>query len=164
MLPPTDGSTHRQPVELLLTTTARLADLGLAVQWSLQDLDGTDPHLAKVLRELLDYPLTAGDLDAHPDDEKPGARLAAFVSLRAGHPINPTAGPSSANAADLEHHQARSVGGKTERKNLGPVVRRWHRLKTFDGWTVEQTAEGWLWTSPTGRKYLIEPFDYRLGP
>jgi hypothetical protein len=163
-LPPTDGSTHRAPVELLVTTTTSPGRLPLNVQWTLQDLDGADPTLAAVLRDLLDHPLTADTLDAHPDDEQASAHLAAFICLRAGHPINPTAGPSPATAADLDHHLARAAGGKTHRDNLGPLTRRWHRLKTFDGWTVKQTPQGWHWTSPTGRKYLIEPFDYRLGP
>jgi hypothetical protein len=163
-LPATDPDTHRQPVELLLTSTGRLNQLPLAQQWTLADLASSDPQLAAVLTDLLDAPLSAENLDAHPDDDTPAAALAAFICLRAGHPINPTAGPSTATAADLDHHLARSAGGTTERANLGPVVRRWHRLKTFDGWTVAQTSEGWLWTSPTGRKYLIEPFDYRLGP
>ena len=163
-LPAADGSTHRTPAELLLTTTARLDDQPPAVQTALHDLDAPDPTLAAVLRELLAFPVTAGELDAHPDDEKPSARLAAYVCLRAGHPVNPGAGPSPANAGDNDHHTARSQGGQTVRANLGPLTRRWHRLKTFNRWSVRQTTEGWHWTSPTGRSYLIEPFDYRLGP
>jgi hypothetical protein len=162
-LPPTDGSAHRTPVELMLTTS-QPDRLPLDIHRSLRDLDATDPTLVAVLRELLAFPITAVELDAHPDDEQANARLAAFVCLRAGHPVNPGAGPTSATAADIDHHHARSQGGKTERMNLGPVARRWHRLKTFDGWTVKQTPEGWQWTSPTGRTYLVEPFDYRLGP
>jgi hypothetical protein len=159
-----DSHRHRPPVELLLTTTARLDELPADQQAALDALNGTDPTLAATLRELLNHPLTADQLDAHPGDEHPNAALAAYVCLRAGHPINPTAGPSPATAADLDHHHPTSAGGKTQRHNLGPVVRRWHRLKTFDGWTVIQTPDGWQWTSPTGRKYLTEPFDYRLGP
>jgi hypothetical protein len=74
------------------------------------------------------------------------------------------AGPTNASAADLDHHTARRDGGHTTRTNLGPLVRRWHRLKTFDDWTVQQTNRHWEWTSPTGRRYKTEPHDYRLGP
>src|SRR5207302_5520135 len=42
LLPPADGSTHRGPVELLLTTTSRYPDLPLVQQWALDDLAGTD--------------------------------------------------------------------------------------------------------------------------
>jgi hypothetical protein len=113
---------------------------------------------------MLDYPLTANDLDNRPDAETPTPALAEYVANRAGHPVNPAAGPTAASAGDLDHHDARRQGGKTVRVNLGPIVRRWHRLKTFADWTVSQVKRRWEWTSPTGRKYTIEPHDYRLGP
>jgi hypothetical protein len=121
-------------------------------------------RLADVLRALLDHPLTAADLDQQPDAETPSPALAEFIASRAGHPVNPAAGPTAASAADLDHHQPRSDGGKTINTNLGPLVRRWHRIKTFADWTVHQINRTWTWTSPTGRKYTIEPHDYRLGP
>jgi hypothetical protein len=164
LLAGTDGASHRSPVDLLLTTTGRHADLPADQQQALHDLEHTDPALAAVLRELLDHPLTAHNLDGRPGDDHASAALAAYMCLRAGHPVNPAAGTSPANAADLDHHQPHADGGATIRTNLGPLTRRWHRLKTFDGWTVQQTPDGWQWTSPTGRHYLIEPFDYRLGP
>jgi hypothetical protein len=164
LLAGTDGASHRSPVELLLTTTGRHPDLPPDQQRALHDLEAADPALAAVLRELLDHPLTAHNLDGRPGDDHASAALAAYMCLRAGHPVNPAAGTSPANAADLDHHQPHADGGATIRHNLGPLTRRWHRLKTFDGWTVQQTPDGWQWTSPTGRHYLIEPFDYRLGP
>jgi len=165
LIPPTDAGSHPAPVELLLTTTAtRLAELSLTEKWAFDDLQHTDPHLAKLLTELLEFPLTADTLDDHPGDDEPSAALAAFVAIRAGHPVNPCAGPTPANAADNDHHRSKKQGGQTVRNNLGPLTRHWHRGKTFTGWTVEQKPDGWHWTSPTGRHYLIEPFDYRLGP
>ena len=155
-LPATDGRAHRQPVVLTVTTTARLGDLPDDVRAAVE----TDP----VLRELLDYPLSADDLDNQPDAETPTPALAEFTASRAGHPANPCAGPTAASAGDIDHHEARSQGGKTIRANLGPIVRRWHRLKTFADWTVRQIHRGTEWISPTGRKYTIEPHDYRLGP
>ena len=155
-LQPTGGRAHRQPVVLTLTTTGRLDVLPDELRAAVE----ADP----MLREMLDYPLTADDLDEQPDDETPSPALAEFTASRAGHPVNPCAGPTAASAGDLDHHEARSQGGKTVRINLGPFVRRWHRLKTFAGWTVKQTKRHWIWTSPTGRTYRIEPHDYRLGP
>jgi hypothetical protein len=159
-LPATDGA-HRQPLVLTITTTARLNDLPDDLRAA---LDACDPAFGAMLRELLDYPLTAADLDNQPDAETPSPALAEFTASRAAHPVNPCAGPTAAAAGDIDHHQAKSQGGKTVRTNLGPIVRRWHRIKTFTGWTVKHVKLGWEWTSPTGRKYTIEPHDYRLGP
>ena len=155
-LTPTDGRAHRQPAVLTVTTTARLQDLSDQLRAAVN----ADP----VLREMLDYPITADDLDNNPDAETPTPALAEYTASRAAHPVNPAAGPTAASAGDIDHHEARSDGGKTIRSNLGPIVRRWHRLKTFAGWTVKQVRRGWEWTSPTGRTYRIEPHDYRLGP
>jgi hypothetical protein len=161
LLPPTDGSTHRGPVVLSLTTPTVGDDLAAEVRAAIDALE--DRRLAAVLRELLDYPVTAESLDQH-DSADPTPALAEYTAVRAGHPVNPCAGPTAASAGDNDHHQARKDGGKTERANLGPLTRRWHRIKTFTTWTVRQIVHGWEWTSPTGRIYLIEPFDYRLGP
>jgi hypothetical protein len=158
-LPPTDSRAHRQPVVLTITTTERLDDLPADLRAAVDDSD-----VAAMLRELLDYPLTADDLDNTPDADTPSAALAEFTASRAGHPVNPCAGPTAASAADIDHHEARSAGGKTIRTNLGPLTRRWHRLKTFTDWTVSQVKRTWEWISPTGRTYTIEPHDYRLGP
>jgi hypothetical protein len=158
-LPASDARQHGQPVVLTVTTTARWDDLPDEVR------SAVDAHeLCELLRELLDYPLTGDDLDDQPDADEPSAALAEYTASRAGHPVNPCAGPTAASAADLDHHQARSDGGKTIRANLGPFTRRWHRVKTFTDWTVRQITRGWEWTSPLGRNYTIEPHDYRLGP
>ncbi|HKX14585.1 MAG TPA: DUF222 domain-containing protein [Propionibacteriaceae bacterium] len=46
--------------------------------------------------------------------------------------------------------------GQTRLGNLGPQVRRHHRLKTHGHWQVRQPEPGtWLWRSPHGRIYLI---------
>jgi hypothetical protein len=158
-IPVTDGRAHRQPVVLTVTTTQRWDELAEHIRAAVNS-----SKYAQTLRELLDHPLTADDLDNTPDAHEPSAALAEYTASRAGHPVNPCAGPNAASAADLDHHQAKSDGGQTIRVNLGPFVRRWHRVKTFTGWTVQQIKRHWEWTSPTGRRYTIEPHDYRLGP
>jgi hypothetical protein len=46
--------------------------------------------------------------------------------------------------------------GQTRIGNLGPHVRRNHRLKTHGNWQVRQPETGiWLWRSPHRRIYLI---------
>jgi len=72
--------------------------------------------------------------------------------------------PTAASAGDCEHVEAASRGGQSVRANLTYNVRRWHNLKTHGGWTVQRHGRGWLWTSPRGRSYYTEPYDYRLGP
>ena len=96
--------------------------------------------------------------------ETPSPALAEFVALRDRHPTNPTAGPTAASAGDLDHTIPRANGGTTTRRNLAPLTRRWHRLKTFGGWQLHRHGHGWQWTSPTGRKHYTYPHDYRLGP
>jgi hypothetical protein len=76
----------------------------------------------------------------------------------------PTAGPTAAAAADLDHTISVHDGGTTTRTNLASTVRRWHRLKTHAGWTVTRANHGWTWTSPHGRSYQTHPYDWRLGP
>ena len=109
-------------------------------------------------------PVTADALDAHPFTYPPRADLAEFVALRDRHPTCPTAGPTSAAAADLDHLTSERDGGPSTKDNLHSPTRRWHVLKTHAGWTVSRTGRGWTWTSPAGRHYFIEPYDYRLGP
>ena len=46
--------------------------------------------------------------------------------------------------------------GQTRIGNLGPLVRRHHRLRTHGGWQVRQPEPGtWLWRSPCHRIYLV---------
>jgi hypothetical protein len=48
--------------------------------------------------------------------------------------------------------------GQTRIGNLGKLTRRHHRLKTHGGWQVQQPFPGiWIWRSPRGRYYLVDP-------
>jgi hypothetical protein len=120
--------------------------------------------LRAVIDALLAASVAADELDGSPDVYEPSTSLAEFVALRDRHPTNPTAGPTSAAAADIDHVVAFGAGGRTVRDNLASVSRRWHLLKTHAGWTVVRTSSGWRWTSPNGRSYETQPYDYRLGP
>ena len=118
----------------------------------------------QAVRELLAHPWTADELDATPDAYPAPARLAEFIAVRDRHPTSPTAGPTAAAAADNDHVVAFDDGGPTTRDNLTSPTRRWHNLKTHGGWTVTRHGRGWQWTSPRGRTYQTQPYDYRLGP
>jgi hypothetical protein len=109
-------------------------------------------------------PVTADDLDATPAAYPVPARLAEYIAIRDRHPTNPTAGPTAASAGDIEHVVPARRGGTSTRDNCTTNVRRWHNLKTHGGWTVQRHQRGWKWTSPNGRTYYTQPYDYRLGP
>ena len=177
MSPDDPDAVHLPPVELGLVldtalhaalTTGDVTDLSAdqrALVRAVTDALGKAPtDLRQLLSDLLAAPITAEGLDDHPDAYPPRADLAEFVALRDRHPTNPTAGASSAAAADLDHIVSERDGGPSTRDNLHSPTRRWHVLKTHAGWTVTRTGRGWTWTSPTGRRYFIEPYDYRLGP
>jgi hypothetical protein len=47
--------------------------------------------------------------------------------------------------------------GQTTLDNLGPMVRRHHRIKTHSRWQVEQVSNGvFVWRSPHGRLFLVD--------
>ena len=151
------------PVVLGITLTT---DLWQAIH------DGTaDPALLdaiaaapRAVRDLLTHEWTAEQLDDRPHAYPAPARLADFVATRDRHPTHPTAGPTAASAADIEHNTPFREGGTTTRRGLSTCGRRFHRLKTHAGWNVEPHGHGWKWTSPRGRTYITQPYDYRLGP
>lgn len=63
----------------------------------------------------------------------------------------------SARRADIDHIEAYAAGGRTTSRNLAPLCRPHHRLKTHGGWTYEPLGPGrYRWRSPTGRSYLTD--------
>ena len=47
--------------------------------------------------------------------------------------------------------------GQTALDNLGPMVRRNHRIKTHTRWQVKQVSNGvFVWRSPHGRLFLVD--------
>lgn len=161
-IPPLDPHRHPAPFELhIVVTTA---------QWRALE-EAADPAYAAALekapeaiRAPLRAPVTATDLDANPDAYPAPAALADFVATRDRHPNNPCAGLSAARSGDLDHVVSVRDGGATVRDNLATPTRRWHRLRTLGGWTVQRTGHGWTWTSPLGRTTTTHPHDYRHGP
>lgn len=117
-----------------------------------------------LVSDLLAAPVTADDLDGAPDAYPPRADLAEFVGWRDRHPTNPAAGQSSAAAGDQDHLRSVRDGGQSSRANLHSPTRRWHRLRTHAGWVAIRVGRAVRWTAPSGRSYLIDPYDFRLGP
>jgi hypothetical protein len=62
-----------------------------------------------------------------------------------------------ARDSDLDHRNAWADGGPTQEDNLQPLCRHDHRLK-HAGWNLEGLETGdYLWTSPLGLKYTVDP-------
>ena len=83
--------------------------------------------------------------------------------VRGGHPPGPAEPPDLADPphppdlADPPDPPDPPVG-QTRIGNLGKLTRRHHRLKTHGGWQVQQPFAGiWIWRSPHGRYYLVDP-------
>ena len=117
-----------------------------------------------VVSHLLAAPVTAEALDGAPEAYPPRADLAEFVGWRDRHPTNPAVGQSSASAGDQDHLLRAGYGGPSSRDNLHSPTRRWHRLKTHAGWLTTRIGRAVCWTAPSGRTYLVDPYDFRLGP
>ena len=117
-----------------------------------------------LVSQLLAAPVTVDDLDAAPDAYPPRSDLAEFVGWRDRHPTNPAAGQSSASAGDQDHLVSAREGGPSSRDNLHSPTRRWHRLRTHAGWVATRVGRAIRWTAPSGRTYLVDPYDFRLGP
>jgi hypothetical protein len=122
------------------------------------------PDLRELLTDLLAADRTADELDNHPDAYPPRADLAEFIGWHDRHPTNPAAGQTSASAGDQDHLIPARGGGASIRDNLHSPTRRWHLLKTHASWLPMRLNRTIVWISPSGRRYDIEPYDYRLGP
>ncbi|HLR84153.1 MAG TPA: HNH endonuclease signature motif containing protein, partial [Nocardioidaceae bacterium] len=61
-----------------------------------------------------------------------------------------------ARVCDYDHITNFRDSGATDSRNGHRLCRYHHRAKTFTDWDVQSPAPGvWVWTSPTGRTYLV---------
>ena len=64
----------------------------------------------------------------------------------------------AARFCEVDHTDDWQFGGETRYDNLAYLCKSHHNLKHHTGWTVEQIGDGVLeWTSPLGKKYVVEP-------
>jgi hypothetical protein len=123
-------------------------------------LDGQGLIDAATARELLAgarrayvMPRPEGSAAA-ADRYRPSRKLRALV--RAGELCCQFPGCNSPVAySDLDHQHAHDDGGRTEMRNMGPLCRFHHRLKTFGHW--RQYQDQWhktVFTSPEGLRYV----------
>ncbi|MGY0540588.1 HNH endonuclease signature motif containing protein [Nocardioides sp. YJ-D4] len=63
-----------------------------------------------------------------------------------------------AEHCDLDHRVAYAAGGPTSSRNLTPLCRQHHRMKTHHGWRYHRLRVGvYRWHSPHGYQYLVTP-------
>ena len=137
------------------TGIARVEDVGPVLLSRLRLLLG---ELCTInLKPVIDLPAGHTPIDAY---EIP-ASLREQLLLRNPADVFPYAAAVS-RSIDIDHtipylHPDRGgPPGQTRLGNLGPHVRRHHRLKTHGGWQVRQPEPGiWLWRSPHKRIYLV---------
>jgi hypothetical protein len=91
---------------------------------------------------------------------EPGERLRRLVQVRDHNCTFPTCS-RPARESDFEHAVPYDKGGPTDACNAGARSRRCHQVKQLPGWNVTQPKPGWhVWTTPTGRTYIQEPWRY----
>jgi len=90
----------------------------------------------------------------------PGDRLRRLVQVR-DHTCTWPPCSRPARESDYEHAVPYDKGGVTDACNAGARSRRCHQVKQLPGWSVTQPRPGWhVWTTPTGRTYVQEPWRY----
>jgi len=105
-------------------------------------------------------PTHACDHTYQVNSYQPGGRLRRLVQVR-DHECTFPPCSRPARESDFEHAIPYDKGGRTDACNAGARSRRCHQVKQTRGWKVTQPRPGWhLWTTPTGRSYLQEPWRY----
>jgi len=132
-------------------------------------VEGVGPIPLPVARELagaasawtrvLTHPETGIVLSVGRDQYRPPPALLKLVKWRADRCMGPGCG-MPASRCEVDHNVDWALGGRTELTNLGPLCKGHHTLRHLTGWTIEQVAGSGgaiLWTSPSGRRYLVKP-------
>jgi hypothetical protein len=129
-------------------------------------LDGYGPITADVARRLAadgvwrrlrTDPATGAVLDVGATRYRPPADLADHVVARDRTCRFPTCTHPAAGC-DLDHTIPHQAGGPTSHTNTGPLHRGHHVDKTHHRWQLSQPEAGrFIWTSPTGHSYQVEP-------
>jgi len=108
---------------------------------------------------VLTHPDTGIVLSVGRTRYRPPASLRRLLRWRATRCMAPGCG-IPADRCDLDHTLAWDHGGHTAADNLAPLCRGHHTVKHHGGWRVEPVPErpgALAWTSPSGRRYVVEP-------
>ncbi|WP_314502532.1 DUF222 domain-containing protein [uncultured Microbacterium sp.] len=108
---------------------------------------------------ILTHPETGMVLSVGREQYRPPPALRRLVRWRADRCIGPGCG-MPASRCEIDHQIAWEHGGDTSLNNLSPLCKGHHIVKHHGGWVVRQVDGGGgaiEWTSPTGRRYVVEP-------
>lgn len=114
---------------------------------------------AKSWMRVLTHPETGVALSVGRDRYEPPPELRRLVRWRAERCMAPGC-TMPASRCEIDHTLAWSDGGETAADNLAPLCTGHHTVKHHGGWSVVQVPDSGgvvEWTSPYGRRYLVEP-------
>jgi hypothetical protein len=160
---------HGRPVEIQICATPE-AMLGLAETPA--EIPGVGPVPIETVRQMardakLRWLTIDGDTGRLLDRNPTSRRIPAPLHAHADTTYVTSIGPHStvpAERCDGEHLNP-FPHGHTTSTNIAPMDRRWHRAKTFAGFTVTRQPDATItWTTPLGQTHTTHPYDYRLGP
>lgn len=155
-----------RPAELVVRLSATATDDGGIAVDEVAIVDGWGvvlrSQLAGVLAgcRVMVRPIVVAATVPPVDGYVPSAALRFAVTERDPVDVFPY-GIRAARRCDLDHtipydQTAPPGAGQTSLRNLGPLSRFAHRLKTHGGWQLTQPAPGaYQWTSPLGYRYLV---------
>jgi len=127
------------------------------------DAPGPAPRLGDhvTFRRLLTDPSTGILTDVAERQYRPSAALDRAVRARDVTCRFPGCRRSANSAGTDLDHTLSWPHGTTEAANLAVLCRRHHRLKHTAGWNVHLDPTGTMtWTTPTGRRYRTDPWQY----
>ncbi|MFT4134969.1 DUF222 domain-containing protein [Microbacterium sp.] len=130
-------------------------------------VEGVGPIPIETARELcggadgwmrvLTHPETGVVLSVGRKRYRPPASLRRLVRWRADRCMAPGCG-MPASRCEIDHNVAWEHGGHTAVWNNAPFCKGHHIVKHHGNWTIRQRDGGAIeWSSPTGRRYLVEP-------
>lgn len=148
--PRTTCYVHLTPATIQGEGVARAEELGALTRQRLIDLLG---HEHITLKPVLDL-----NTEIAADCYEVPARLGEQLHLARPADVFPYA-ESVSRKQDQDHtvpYEWRGPPGQTRLSNLGHLVRRHHRIKTFGGWRVYQHEGTFTWISPHSRIYITD--------
>jgi hypothetical protein len=171
-----DGTVASHPAEArgirasVVVTVPALALLDAdGGDWDAATVEGVGPIPIARARELcggdgtwmrvLTHPETGAVLSVARAQYSPPSSLRRLVKWRSDRCLAPGCG-MPASRCEIDHTIAWEHGGRTELENLAPLCKGHHTVKHHGGWHVRHVPDSGgvvEWTSPAGRRYLVEP-------